>query len=62
MSLRPLYMMSYFIPLLGLYESLPDLIFRRRIDVDIWHPKDVREKHPQELQIRRPILGRDRTI
>ena len=43
MSPRRLHMTSYFIPLLGLYERLPDVIFRRPIAVHIWHPKDVRK-------------------
>ena len=50
MSPRRLYMTSYFIPKRpGLYESLPDVIFRRRIAVHIGHPKDVRKKRPQIL-------------
>ena len=36
--------------------------FRRRIAVHIGHPKDVREKRPQRLKIRRPILVREGTI
>ena len=43
MSPRRLTMTSYFIPLLGMYESLPDVFFRRRIAVHIENPKDVRK-------------------